>query len=87
MDEITKREIRQSLLPMLRKGESIDLAQMKSEVNPLVEDFLSFRDNEVEFIESLFEEKHYEPDVLFGSVEYNTELKKHPGIEWRLRNI
>ena len=87
LDEITNREIRQSLLPMLRKGESVDLAHMKSDVNPLVEDFLSFKDNEIEFFENLYEEKQYEPDVLFGNVEFNSKLKNHPGIEWRLLNI
>lgn len=87
LDEMTTRDIRQSLLPMLRKGESVDLAQMKSEVNPLVEDFLSFRDNEIDFFENLFEEKQYEPGVLFENVEFNIKLQNHPGIEWRLRNI
>jgi hypothetical protein len=39
------------------------------------------------FYKNLFEEKQYEPDVLFGNVKFNSELKNHPGIEWRLRNI
>jgi hypothetical protein len=87
LDQITGRELKQSLLPMLRKGESVELAEMKGKVKPLVEDFLTFRDTEMEFVERLFEEQQYEPELLFQNVEFNRRLKNHPGIDWRLRNI
>lgn len=87
LEGITTRDIRRSLLPMLRKGESVDLDEMQQEVKPLVKEFLAYRDNEMEFIERMFEEKHYELELLFGDVDFNNELPNHPGIEWRLRNI
>ncbi len=87
LDQITGRGLRQSLLPMLRKGENVELAEMMGKVKPLVEDFLTFRDTEVEFMERLFEEGQYEPELLFENVEFNHNLQNHPGIDWRLRNI
>ena len=87
LEEIIHSDVRKSLLPLLRKGETVDLDAMKEEVRPLVRDFLAYRDEEIEFIELLFEEKDYRPEILFGNVEFNSDLSQHPGIEWRTRNI
>jgi len=87
LEQITHSDVRKSLLPLLRKGETVDLDEMKEEVRPLVKDFLTYRDKEVEFMELLFEEKDYRPEILFGDMEFNSDLSQHPGIEWRIRNI
>ena len=87
LEQITHSDVRKSLLPLLRKGETVDLDEMKEEVRPLVKDFLTYRDKEVEFMELLFEEKDYRPEILFGDMEFNSNLSQHPGIEWRIRNI
>ena len=87
LEQITYSDVRKSLLPLLRKGENVDLDAMKGEVQPLAQDFLTYRDEETEFMKLLFEEKDYRPEILFGDIEFNTDLPQHPGIEWRLRNI
>ena len=87
MESVTHKDVRKSLLPMLRKGETVDVDEMKKNVRPLVKDFLSYRNEEVEFMKELFEEKEYEPELLFGKLEFNSDLHQHPGIEWRIRNI
>lgn len=83
--EISRGDVRKKLLPLLRKKDEVKLTQMKNNVRPLLERFLSYTENEKKFIESLFNEKTYNPEILFNKGEYNKELEKHPGMKWRLK--
>lgn len=87
LDEITSRDVKANLLPMLRKGEKVGLEAMKEVVMPLVEDFLSFTGNERAFIETLFDRKEYRPELLFKGMGYNKLIINHPGIMWRLKQL
>lgn len=87
LDQITHRDVRRTLLPYLRKGEEINLQEMKNGVQQLIKRFLSFTGKEKKFIEQLFEGRNCNPKILFAGMEFSKDLKDHPGIEWRLRNI
>ncbi|KXB00324.1 hypothetical protein AKJ41_04150 [candidate division MSBL1 archaeon SCGC-AAA259O05] len=87
LDELTSEDVRRSLIPTFRKGEWVELKEMKKKVNPMLEKFLSFSEEEKDFIENLFEEKKYRPKDLFEKIKFNKSIKDHPGIKWRLEKI
>lgn len=87
LDEITSRDVKTNLLPMLRKGKKIGLETMMEAVLPLVEDFLSFTRDERAFVELLFDRKEYKPELLFKEMDYNRLIINHPGILWRLKQL
>jgi len=87
LDNITHLDVKTTLLPLLRKGNKVKIEDMKKVVTPLVKDFLSFNKTEKEFISELFDRKTYIPDLLFQRVDYNKQIKEHPGIKWRIQNM
>jgi predicted nucleotidyltransferase component of viral defense system len=87
LDEITPLDIKTTLLPLLRKGEKIHLEDLLKPVKPILKDFLSFNDEENEFVTQLFDNKIYNPDILFKNIKYNKKIKEHPGIQWRIQNM
>jgi len=87
LNTITQRDVKTSLLPLLRKNNKVTIGDMKQRVYPLVEDFLSFTPSEQEFISELFDHKKYNPDTLFQDITYNEQVKEHPGIKWRIQNL
>lgn len=87
LDEITPLDIKTTLHPLLRKGEKINLDELLNPVKPILKDFLSFNDEENEFITQLFDNKIYNPDILFKNIKYNKQIKEHPGIKWRIQNM
>lgn len=87
LDQISPNDVKRNLLPMLRKGVRTDLEAMKGRVGPLLKQFLTFTPSERTFIERLFEEKDYRPQLLFEDVDFNEALANHPGIGWRLKSM
>ena len=87
VDEVSDQDIKTNLLPFLQKGEKITVEEMKKVVTPMVSDFLSFSASELNFISKLFNQKSYEPDILFQNISYNKDVKHHPGIFWRIKNL
>ena len=63
--QIKFSQIRATLLPMLRKGESFDFETAKVEVIEFLERLLSFTDTETAFID-YFVAKQYRPELLFN---------------------
>ena len=64
-----------------------DLEDLLKPVKPILKDFLSFNDEENEFITQLFDNKIYDPDILFKNIKHNNQIKEHPGIKWRIQNM
>lgn len=87
VEDITQRDIKTGLLPLLRKGEKIDVEEMKDKVLPLLEEFLEFEEKEKEFIDELYDKKNYKPELLFEDFNYNRYIVDHPGIKWHLINM
>ena len=87
VEDITQRDIKTGLLPLLRKGEKINVEEMKNKVLPLLEEFLEFEEKEKEFIDELYDKKNYRPELLFEDFNYNRDIVDHPGIKWHLINM
>ena len=87
LNDITQLDVKTSLLPLLRKNDKSNVEDRKKLVCPLVEEFISFNKSEKEFISELFDHKTYNPDALFQEIDYNEQVKEHPGIKWRIQKM
>lgn len=87
VQDINDRDVRRKLNPLLRRKESKISEEMKKKVIPFVEDFLDYDASELEFIETLFDEKVYKPEILFEDVNYSSSIEEHPGIKWRIKKM
>ena len=86
--EITDKEIKAGLVPLLRKGVVIGRSEMIKKVKPLLEDILKLRKNEKEYVKSFFKGE-YVPELLFtkGEVADLSALKNHPVALWKQQHI
>lgn len=84
---IDSLEIKKFLLPLMEKGKKIDMDEMAKKVNEFASKMLMLNGNEQKFIESFYEQKNADLDLLFEDVKYNPRLKEHPMIGWRLKNM
>ena len=88
LDEIhnmSYHKIRQTLIPVLRKREKIDLDQIKSEVSSFLETLLVFTPDEEEYINE-FLLGNYHPELLFDDEELLKRIRNHPMAIWKTRN-
>ena len=53
----------------------------------MISEFLDFSESELDFITKMFDERLYDPNVLFQGIKYNSAVKQHPGIFWRMKNL
>jgi hypothetical protein len=60
---------------------------ISKKVSEFVSRMLELNENERKFIESLYEQKNADLDLLFEDMKYNQDLKEHPMIGWRLKNM
>lgn len=84
---IDSLEIKKFLLPLMEKGKKIDMDEISKKVNEFASRMLTLNENEHKFIESFYEQKNVDMDLLFEDVKYNPRLKEHPMIGWRLKNM
>lgn len=84
---IDSLEIKKFLLPLMEKGTRIDMDNISKKVNEFVSRMLVLNENEHKFIERFYEQKIADLDLLFEDMRYNTQLKEHPMIEWRLEKM
>ena len=82
--QIKFSQIRATLLPMLRKGESFDFETAKVEVIEFLERLLSFTDTETAFID-YFVAKQYRPELLFNDDVIIANIRNHPMAHWKVR--
>lgn len=86
ISNITYPTIRQTLLPVLRKGEKIDLEHMKKEVHSFTAELLNPTDQERGFLRE-FAEGRYEPSLLFDDPEIIERISDHPMALWKCESI
>jgi len=84
---IDSLEIKKFLLPLMEKGKRIDMDEISKKVNEFASRMLELNENEQKFIERFYEKKKEDLDLLFEDMRYNPQLKEHPMIEWRLKNM
>ena len=83
IDRITIRKIRTDLLPVIQKGQFIELEQMKAEVKNFLERLLKLTEQEQEFLR-LFSQKEYHPELLFDD-QIVARIRNHPMALWKIQ--
>lgn len=85
LDSIRKlgyRQVRSSLIPVLRKQERFNFEQARTVVADFVEDLLHFAKSEQAFIDS-FNQGQWRPDLLFDDSSIADRVKAHPMALWK----
>lgn len=84
IDNISIRKIRTALLPVIQKGEFIDLEQIKNVVKNFLIRLMVLTENEKAFLK-LFSEKQYQPELLFDDETIIHRIKAHPMVLWKMQ--
>lgn len=84
IERLQFKQIRTSLLPVLKKGTFYDLETVKHEVCSYLEDLMQLSDNERLFIER-FANNEYQPGLLFEDKEIVDRVAKHPMALWKIK--
>ena len=77
-------QIRASLLPMLKKGDTFDFEIAKQEVVAFLLILLQLTESEIAFTEA-FNAKHYQPELLFNDENIINNINNHPMAYWKIR--
>ena len=86
IDEISFQTIRQTLIPVLRKGERFNLEEAKAEVMSYISELLVPTENELGFLRR-FSHGYYEPELLFEDEEILDRIGDHPMALWKCERI
>ena len=85
VERLQFKQIRATLLPVLKKGIFYDLESVKREVCGYLEDLMQLSDKEKLFIER-FANNEYQPELLFEDKEIVERVAKHPMALWKIQN-
>ena len=84
IDRISIKKIRTDLLPVIQKGEFIDLEKIKSRVKEFLAALMVLTAEEQEFLEQ-FNKKIYAPELLFDDEQIINLIKSHPMVLWKIQ--
>ena len=84
IERLQFKQIRTTLLPVLKKGTFYDLELVTHEVCGYLEDLMQLSDNERLFIER-FANNEYQPELLFEDKEIVDRVAKHPMALWKIK--
>lgn len=85
IDNLGYKQIRDNLIPMLRKSEHFDFEITKANVKDFLIKLMNFDDREIRYIEE-FNNKHYNPELLFNDSKILDRIKLHPMAIWKTRD-
>lgn len=89
LDSISRlqfKQIRASLLPVLKKGTYFELESIKNQVVSYLKELLTITDTEEKFIR-LFYEGLYKPELLFDDKSITDSVANHPMAIWKTQHI
>ena len=84
LDAITLRKIKTDLLPVIKRGEFVDLAAVKREVTDFLSALLTVTPDERAFL-ARFKNKEYCPELVFDDREILDRVRDHPMAMWKTR--
>ena len=84
IENLEFHQVRDYLLPVLRKSEKFDFNAAKDEVIKFLNDFLVFSADERLFIEH-FNHRNYRPEILFKDSHIIERISHHPMALWKCR--
>lgn len=82
IENIQFKQIRSTLLPVLKKGTFYDLDRVKQEVCDYLQDLMKLSENELLFIER-FNANEYHPELLFEDENIVERIQNHPMAIWK----
>ena len=82
--QIKFQQIRASLLPMLKKGDTFDFEVAKTEVITFLHILLQLTESEIAFVDA-FIAKRYQPELLFDDEDIINNIRNHPMAYWKMR--
>ena len=85
IERLQFKQIRTTLLPVLKKGTFYDLESVKSEVCGYLEDLMLLSENERLFIERFANNNEYRPELLFEDEVIVNRVVKHPMALWKIK--
>lgn len=85
IERLQFKQIRTTLLPVLKKGTFYDLESAKREVCSYLENLMQLSVNERLFIER-FASNEYQPELLFEDKEIVERIAEHPMALWKTQN-
>ena len=85
IDNIKFAQIKSSLLPVLKKSERFDFESAKTKVKNFLLKLMIPTENEKLFVEN-FNQKKYQPELLFDNADIIKNIKTHPMAIWKIRN-
>lgn len=85
IDQISFTKIRRDLFPVLRKKDNFDLENRKSSAKKYIRELMVLTPEEKQYLE-LFEEKEYQPELLFKDAEILNNIKTHPMALWKMQH-
>ena len=88
INNITARDIKTDLLPLLRKGTAPSISKMVKKIKPTLEGMLTLTVEEKEYVGKFFQGE-YNPALLFTQEDGVdlAALKKHPMAIWKQKHI
>ncbi len=84
LNAITLRKIKTDLLPVIQKGEFVELERIKRDTTEYLKALLTLEPNEKRFL-SDFKNKKYHPELLFENEAILNRIQNHPMILWKMR--
>ena len=85
IDAITAHKIKTDLLPVIRKGEFVELENMKRTVKDFIKKLLLLKDDDKAFLKA-FSEKQYQPELLFDDSDILNRIRRHPMALWKMQD-
>lgn len=85
IDRISIRKIRSDLLPVIQKGEFIELEKIKNHVKEFLSGLMILTADEQDFLRK-FREKKYCPELLFDDEQVVRRISNHPMALWKIQD-
>ncbi len=84
IDRISIRKIRTDLLPVIQKGEFIELEKIKNRVKEFLSGLMVLTANEQDFLRK-FRDKEYCPELLYDNEQVIKRISNHPMALWKMQ--
>ncbi len=84
IDQISIRKIRTDLLPVIQKGEFIELKKIKNRVKEFLSGLMVLTADEQNFLRK-FKEREYCPELLFDDGKVVRRISNHPMALWKIQ--
>ena len=84
IDRISIRKIRTDLLPVIQKGEFIELEKIKNRVKEFLSGLMVLTADEQDFLRK-FRDKEYYPELLYDDEQVIRRINNHPMALWKIQ--